>query len=159
MQPAYSRLQVFLHWTVTGLVALDVLLHAPVSEVFRRGRESGDYAATPLVALHLVIGIVVLALVLLRLTLRGRAGQGPLGRLGDWQHWLLYVLLVLGPLAGSLAWGLGSGVLARLHWWCYLLLIWLVCLHVLTVLIASLVLRQNILARMLPGPVKPKNGR
>ena len=103
----YGRLARWLHW----LTALGVLVMVPLGAVARRLPHDTSEALTlkaNLFTLHKTLGLVLLALTLLRLlTALGQPRPAPLATTPRWQafaasttHWMLYASLVLVPLSG-----------------------------------------------------------
>ncbi|MBI4290853.1 MAG: cytochrome b [Betaproteobacteria bacterium] len=171
---SYGIIAQSLHWLVAALVLVQLGL--------------GLYAASLPVSLarlqwlshHKSLGLAILALVLLRLAWRSLNPPPSLpGSMPRWQrsaatalHWMLYLLLLLVPLAGwmhasaaglSVNWfGLFqvpdliskqpelSDLLKTLHKGCVALLAMLLLGHVGAALRHALVLRDGIAHRMLP---------
>lgn len=171
---SYGIIAQAFHWLIAALVFVQLAL--------------GVYAADLPVSLarlqwlsrHKSLGLTILALVLLRLAWRW---MNPPPALPDsiprWQrraavanHWLLYLLLVLAPLAGwlrsstaglSVRWfGLFqvpdlmsknvelSELFMQLHRGCVVLLALLLAVHIGAALRHLLVLRDGVMHRMLP---------
>ncbi len=177
----YGIIAQLLHWLVAFLVFLQLGL--------------GLYAASLPVSLarlqwlsrHKSLGLLILALVLIRLAWRllNRAPVLP-DSMPQWQrnaaattHWLLYALLILAPFAGWLhasAAGLSanwfglfqvpdllapqhdlSEILKAVHRGCVALLALLVAGHVAAALRHALVVRDGIMERMLPWKLTETN--
>ena len=56
--------QILLHWLVLGFVALQYLLHEPISESFEKRLEGAEGATSGLVALHIFGGTLILVLMM-----------------------------------------------------------------------------------------------
>ena len=54
MVKKYLPAQILLHWLVLGVVALQYLLHKPISESFEKRLEGVEGATSGLVALHIL---------------------------------------------------------------------------------------------------------
>jgi cytochrome b561 len=68
--PAYSAIQIWLHWGIALLIGSQFVLNGPIGKAWRalsRG-QGADISST--VLLHVYVGIAVLVLVLWRLALR-----------------------------------------------------------------------------------------
>ncbi|HEX8166312.1 MAG TPA: cytochrome b [Beijerinckiaceae bacterium] len=103
MEPrGYAPAQKWLHWTI----ALLIVVQAAVGLTMARLGD-GELKNT-LYELHKSVGLVVLALALVRILVRARKGAPPLEPgIPGWQrlaahlsHYALYVLIVVVPLAG-----------------------------------------------------------
>lgn len=155
----YSSIQIMLHWSVAVLVAFQFFLNDGIADAWRdymrgEGVESEDVAAANV---HVIIGMVILVLALWRIGLRVSHGAPPppedeprfLRIIAEATHGLLYLLIVLTPLSGAVAWffeveaaGAGHGVMR-------VLLFFVVLLHIVGALVQHFVFRSNVLKRML----------
>lgn len=152
----FSRTQIALHWIVFALIALQFLLHEPISEAWDRFEDGLPVVFHPAVAGHVIGGLAVLVLALWRLILRRRRGvpalpaeePAPLRMIAQATHVGLYALMVLMPVSGALAWFGGAEAAAETHEILRLLLLALVALHVAGALYQQLVLKTGIMARM-----------
>lgn len=106
MQTArYSRLSFALHWGMLVLVAL-AYAFIELRVLFERGTPERAFMR----AAHASVGLLVLALVVVRIVARLRGGRPPVRPpLAGWQrvaagvsHTLLYALMIVMPLAGWL---------------------------------------------------------
>lgn len=171
---AYGAVARFLHWAVAGGIALQFVWAWRIDQAESRRLQ---YA---LIVEHKSIGMLVLALVLLRIGWRlfNRPPPLPPG-MSRWQrtaslvaHWGLYALILLMPLSGwawSSAAGFGAeffglveipdwvGVdealaerLEAVHEWLARAILALVSVHVLAALYHQFVRRDGLLWRMLP---------
>ena len=176
MAPAsrYTAASRWLHWLTAGLVAviiprgLWIKYFEPATEAFK----------LRLYNMHESLGVIVFAIVLLRLVNRWLnpppplpAGTPPAIRVAARvNHWGLYALLVLMPITGFLAtnaWGfplsvfgvlplpapLGKNeeiakVLSLLHWCGAITIILLIVAHLCGVIYHTLIRRDGLLQRM-----------
>lgn len=153
---AYSKTQVWLHWSIALLVVLQFLLHEPISHAWPTVAAGESVAFHPLIALHVVGGAVLLLLVLWRLGLRIFRGAPPalekepphLRFASRVAHSAFYFVLVAMPLSGLVAWFGGFGPAAVAHDFFRVALIVLIVLHVLAVLVHQFVLRTDLFVRM-----------
>lgn len=112
----YSAVAVVLHW----LVAIAIIYNLWVGLGFDDLEASHSPLLRPAIDLHKSIGITVIGLVVLRVLWKvGHPGPAPMAALKPWErklsvgtHHLLYLLMVLVPLAGWLhdsAWKAAAG--------------------------------------------------
>jgi len=150
----YSRLQRRLHWVVVFLVVAETFLRSGIERAFDLGLETGVFEMTSVVLAHFLIGTLVLALVLLRLiALHERGLPSTTGAISTLAHSLLYGLLIVVPMTGVLAWGIGSATLGWLHWLFNVLLYALAIAHVVALVFQHFVLKNKVLNRMfIDGP-------
>jgi cytochrome b561 len=153
----YSRAQIALHWIVAVLVALQCLLHEPISRAWEASQAGEVVTFQPLIVLHVGSGLVILLLVLWRLGLLAWRGVPPppdreprfYKLAAKLVHAALYLLLVAMPLTGLLAWFGGVAPAAAAHEVLQMVLLALIVVHVLAVLVHLFVLRMPVLRRML----------
>lgn len=148
----YSTLQILLHWAV----ALGVVFNYIVSEGMGRALDQqiqGQPVTVSIASLHVWIGVAVLVLALLRIALRlalgGPAAQpGLLGKVSSAAHGLLYLLILLVPALGAVAWFGGIDAVAEPHAVLANLLVILAGLHALAGIYHGVVLKDGVLGRM-----------
>ena len=171
----YTGTAKLLHWLILALLIVQFIV-AWTMPALRR-----DTPVTTLISLHFTIGIVILAVALLRLVWRVTHGEPrPLDGMPPWQtaaarvvHWLLYGLLLVVPILGwiNASWRgmaivmfgleLPKLLATRAPGWAWtgdmhILLaeygmLTLVGLHVLAALYHYFICRDGVLQRMLPG--------
>ena len=152
----YSRIQIALHWAIAALVVLQLFVNEGVQQAFN-DRLDGQLDASGGALLHIVVGITVLVLALLRLAIRLVRGAPPAHKgnpaiinwLGHATHFLLYGFIILMPLTGAIAWFFGMEFSAKLHEIGRLVLIPAIALHVMGALVEHFVFRNDSLRRML----------
>lgn len=153
----YTRTQIRLHWIVGLLIVPQFVFHDAISEAWdaaRRGIETSGI--DPLVPAHVFGGLAVFALVIWRLVLRARLGAPPppeaehpaLKLAAKATHAALYLLLLLLPVSGAVAWFGGVEGAADGHEVMKTALLALVVLHVLGALFHQVVLKTDVLTRM-----------
>jgi len=153
---SYTRTQIALHWTIAALVIFQILFHDGIKHVWRQ-RMDGAVADTATPDLHVVVGLAIFALVVWRLWLRFARGVPPLPEdehpalkaLATAVHWLFYLLLIVMPLSGAVAWFAGLSQPAIAHSLFEKALIALVLLHVVAAFTQHLWFRSDVLRRML----------
>lgn len=182
--PAYSSTARFLHWLTVAFVAAII----PVGFVMTyRGKVLNvwDGTTNALYSSHKLAGVILLAIVLVRLgnrLMRGAPADEP--SLEAWQrfgshvvHWLLYLLLVAMPLIGWIGismfpaldvFGLfklpalaapspdGAKLAFYVHGTCAYILLGLIGVHIAAALFHHFIRRDGVLARMLPGLLRSK---
>lgn len=157
----YSARQIALHWVVAVLIAVQFLFEDGISGAFRQiMREGTDPGFSATVLLHVAAGGLVLLLVLLRLVLRLRRGAPPAPAhesavqklVAGLVHWGLYLLMVLIPVSGMVAWFGGVGDAGEAHEVLTKVLLAAVAVHVLGALVGQFVQKTGVMARMVrPG--------
>ena len=153
---SYARTQIILHWTIAALVIFQILVHDGIKHTWRE-RMDGVVLNEPTPQLHAFVGLTIFALVIWRLWLRFARGVPPLPEddhpalkaLATAVHWLLYALLILMPLSGTVAWFAGLPQPAIAHSLFEKLLIALILLHVAGALVQHFWFRSDVLRRML----------
>lgn len=156
---AYSRLQIRLHWLVFGLLALQYILHEPITEAFDRLEEGLIPDFNPLVAAHVFGGFLLFVLTLARLYVRKERGappppqaDPPLQRMAaQVTHLGLYALLVAMPISGAVAWFRANEAAADVHSVMRIVLLALIALHVAGALYHQFVLKDGLMQRMRKG--------
>jgi cytochrome b561 len=148
-------MQIALHWLAVALVAQQYLFHDAISASWERINQGLTAAFDPLVLAHVAGGALIMAFAIWRLTLRARRGVPPAiessrsqAILAKLTHGGLYVLMVLMPISGSVAWFGGVGAAAQAHNVLKIILLALIVLHVIGALYHQFVLRDGTLARM-----------
>ena len=155
----YSPAQMALHWIVVVLVAFQFLAHDGIEDAWRAFVRSEPLpAGNPVLAyMHIVAGIAVLLLALIRIYLRfTRGAPAPpadeprfLQLVAEAVHWSIYGLLLLLPLSGGVAWFLGVEPAGDAHELLQKLLLAAIALHVAGALFQHFILRSQVLMRML----------
>lgn len=157
MVKGFSLVQIALHWGVAVLILFNLLMGDDMSSLWRQIQQTGPMPTTTAAWLHIIVGIVVLALVGWRLALRltrgvpsAPAGESRLLTLaGEAGHILLYVLMVAMPVTGLLAFYGGFDSLADLHGELLKVILWLVIVvHVAAAFYHHFILKDGLLNRM-----------
>jgi len=152
----YSRLQIRLHWIVFGLIALQYIFAESMEKAWGIVVKGGTVEFSPLIAAHVFGGMAIMLLVLLRLVVRLKRGapadaegtSAAQGKVMHAMHWTLYLLMILMPLSGSLAWFGGIEQAAVNHNILKVALMVVVGLHVAAALFHQFVVKDNIIDRM-----------
>lgn len=151
-------MQVALHWIVVILVAFQFLAHDAIEQSWRawiRNHTSSADTAV-LTYMHIGAGLLVLILALTRIYLRITRGAPPPPadepRLLQWSgeavHGLIYLLLILLPVTGAVAWFLGIELAGAAHEVLQNVLLAAIALHVAGALFQHFVRRSQVLMRM-----------
>ena len=152
----YSRLQITLHWGVAALLGLQLLINADLRIAFRArlAGEGGLWPEALLAGLHLVVGTLILALMLLRFFVRLQAPEHapPPGSVPPWLHLIaqiahltLYAVVIGMALAGLAAWLFASPLAGTLHEAGRFFLVLLILAHVAGALVEHHMLSNPVL--------------
>lgn len=107
---SYTAIQITLHWLIALLVILAWFTSEGMGQNLRAKIEGTFTAGAPL---HVIFGVSVLVLMIIRLVVRWMSGApGPiagtteiLAKARHWGHLALYLLLILVPVGGMATWG------------------------------------------------------
>lgn len=157
----YSRTQIALHWAVAALVAGQYIFKDSISGAWDAILAGRAVAFDPLIFAHVAGGGLILTFVVWRLVLRVKRGvpappenePTALKTLSHVAHWAFYAVLAAMAVTGSLAWFGGVTDAAQAHNVLKVVLLALVALHVLAVPFHKIVLKNNVMARM----IRPAN--
>jgi cytochrome b561 len=152
----YSRAQIALHWIVFALIAAQFLLHEPIARAWAAVSAGEAAPFSPLVPLHVVTGLAILALVVWRLRLRATHGApAPAADKSPAQRRAaaavrvaLYALMIAMPVSGAAAWFGGVEAAAVGHGVMKVALLALVALHVAATLVEQFVRKTDPMRRM-----------
>jgi len=153
----YSALQIVLRWTIAALIVFQLLVNEGMQDAFDDRLDCESIRDMDAAMLHVVAGLTVLALAMIRLVIRLVRGvpRPPAGNpailtwIGSVTHLLLYGFIFLMPITGAVAWFGGIELSAELHERGRLVLIPLIGLHALDGLAEHFVFRNDTLVRML----------
>ncbi|WP_165905266.1 cytochrome b [Rhodovulum euryhalinum] len=152
-------MQIRLHWAVVGLVAVQFLFHDGMVHAFRELIDTQVQNFSAGVIVHIAAGLVILVLTFWRIGLKMLHG----GPVPDASHspaqvmvarvtyGLFYLLLVLLPVSGMVAWSQGSGLAGNVHGALRVVLFLLIVVHVAAALMGQFVRKDGTMTRM----VKP----
>lgn len=153
----YSRTRIGLHWLVLLLVIGQFVLHDGMVASYRAKVDTGVSNFTTLTVLHIAGGMLILIFAMCRLMLRQSRGAPPppqsksavqamVARAG---HVGLYLLLILMPVTGVVAWAGPAGPAAGLHSRLRRVVFGLAVLHFPGALVGQFVQRTSVIGRMM----------
>lgn len=161
MPHGYTRTQIILHWAIFLLIAAQFVFHDAMSEAWRSLMRTGGYEANALVAQHVFTGLAVLALVIWRLAIKLRRGAPPLPEnepavlklAAHVTHVTLYLLMILVPVSGAVAWFGGIENAAEGHELLKTVLLIVVLIHFLGAVAQRVIFKSDVMTRMVrPNP-------
>ena len=154
-QIGYSAWQKGLHWTIVVLVGLQYLVFDAIGHAYHQALRGSGTTYTTAVVGHIVVGILILALMIWRLTLRvGRpvpplVAEPPLMRRASAAvHLAFYALLLLLPPTGLAAWFLGWGTVGEVHDIGQTVLMYLIFAHIAAALVHQFWWKDGLIGRM-----------
>lgn len=161
MPNGYTRTQIALHWVIFLLIAAQFIFNEAISEAWRSVLRTGEYEQGPLVAQHVITGLLILALVIWRLVIKLRRGAPPLPDdepaimklAARGTHILLYILMVLVPVSGAVAWFAGVENAAEGHEVMKSILLVIILIHILGAIVQRVIFKSDVMTRMMrPNP-------
>jgi len=156
----YSATQIGLHWIVAVLVAGQYIFKDSIASTWEAYTQGQGTIFSPLVFAHVAGGLLILAFVLWRLVLRLTRGvpsapenePAPLKTLSHIAHWGFYAVLVAMSVTGGMMWFGDIAAAAQAHNVLKIVLLAMIALHVLAVPFHKIVLKNNVMQRMIrPG--------
>lgn len=148
----YSGLQIALHWVVAILILVAWLSAEGAEEAMEAVEDGGAVGFVPHVALGLAILALVVVRILVRLSRGAPAAPGEPGSLAvkaaDWDHRLIYLLMIAVPLGGASVFFLGLDV-GDVHGLAANVLMLVVLGHALMALYHQYILKDGLLRRMM----------
>lgn len=156
VKSGYSRLQIGLHWAIALLIGVQLFNHEGMEGAWRNLQKGQPFDADA-AQIHVLVGLVVLLLVVIRVVVRLRRGSAELpaggkpflDKLAMATHLLLYGLMLLVPLMGIAAWFLGISTAAGVHGALFAALMGLIILHTVAALYHQYVLKDGLIRRMI----------
>jgi cytochrome b561 len=153
----YSVTQIGLHWIVAVLVAGQYIFKDNVSKAWEAYTQGQETALSSLVFAHVAGGLLILAFVLWRLVLRLTRGvplapenePSPLKTLSNVAHWGFYAVLAAMSVTGGMMWFGDIAAAAQAHNVLKIVLLAMIAVHVLAVPFHRIVLKNNVMRRMI----------
>ncbi|MGC9449385.1 cytochrome b562 [Cereibacter johrii] len=152
-EPGYTRLQITLHWAIAGLVLFNYIFGETMEQAYDAVRQNVEPAGVGHY-LHLVVGLAVLVLTLVRIGARfvvgvPDKGTTPGDKAAAGLQGLLYLLTLLVPALGMTAWGGGQAWAAGPHVLAANAIMLLAFVHAVSALFHQYVLKDRLLLRMM----------
>ena len=152
----FSRLQIWLHWTIALLIVIQLIFHEGMENAYKAvldGKEFSNFDA----GIHVVPGLLVLVLTLVRFVVRLRHGvpapvdnaNPTLNILAEFVHRFFYVMLLAVPLSGMATWGGGIREAAFWHWVFLVVLLATIAIHVAGALFHHFIKKDGLITRMM----------
>ncbi|MCP5036062.1 MAG: hypothetical protein GY945_00505 [Rhodobacteraceae bacterium] len=153
----YSRLQISLHWLIVVLLLLQFVLNDPISEAWHKLSRGQEFTPNILVTQHVFSGILIGLLAILRIFIRLTRGapdfpegENAVQKLAaQIAHWALYLLMLLVPLSGVVAWFGQVRPAADGHEFLQGAMLAFIIVHVVAALFHQYVLKNNLIDRMI----------
>lgn len=153
----YSATQIGLHWIVALMVAGQYIFKDNIASTWDAYTQGQEAAFSPLVFAHVAGGVLILAFVVWRLVLRLTRGvppapenePAPLRTLSHVAHWGFYALLASMSVTGGLMWFADVTAAAQVHNVLKGTLLALIVLHVVAIPFHKIVLKNNVMQRMI----------
>lgn len=173
----YAPTARLLHWSIAALV----LITAPIGFIMadRGARNIWDATTNTLYSSHKLIGLIILALMIVRIVYRLTQGAPepeptltPVEKgVSEGVHWVMYVLLLAVPIGGYLGiayypaldvFGVKvpgvvtpnedmAKIIFNLHSYAAIALLGLIAMHIGAALMHAFVKKDGVLSRMIPG--------
>ncbi|TYC55703.1 cytochrome b [Rhodobacterales bacterium] len=159
---AYSPFHILLHWVIAALILFQLIFGESIKD-FGRALRDGGTAGTMTAIMgnaHIWVGVSILVLTLLRLVVRGLHGvpaPAPSSRVQELAaravHVLLYLLMIVVPITGLLAWFGGLHTAGEIHELGKPAFIILIGLHIAGALYHQFALKDHLIRRMMTSRV------
>ena len=156
MVSGYSKTQIRLHWAIFIMIILQYVLHEPIAAAWDMRLQGQEPESNPLILQHVIGGSLIFILVVWRILLRARRGAPALPAeepmilkgIAHLTHFVLYALMLLLPISGSMAFFGGLEAAGSAHEVMRAVMILFVLLHIIGALFQQFVLKTNIMDRM-----------
>lgn len=154
----YSKALSFLHWLTAFMFLASYLISDGMPRFFDQHLDGIDLSGQWVVNFHVYAGIAFLAVVLTRLIVKLlthkptplKSGNATLNKLAVGTHHLLYLLMIVVPVAGVIAWYEKVAIFADIHVVLMNGMLALIGLHVAAALYHQLVLKDGVICRISP---------
>ena len=150
----FSKLQIVLHWLMFLLFLASFVSHDAVKASYRAFVREGVTDISVGTRVHVIVGIVLLALAVIRIVMRftrpapAEMGSGAQALLAKAVKLGLYVVMITIPLSGIAVWFGGIREAGDMHEVMFTLGLGLLGLHILGALVHQFVFKDNLMARM-----------
>lgn len=152
----YTKPQIALHWLMALLIGYQLIFDGGIAQTFGQAMRADTAPQFDSGArIHLIVGLSILVLVLPRLIARLRSPAAPeepglMGLAARIVHGPIYLMMVVMPVAGLIAWFGRSETAADLHSVGGNLLIALVLVHIGAALYHQFIRKDGLIGRMMP---------
>lgn len=154
----YSKRQMALHWGVAILFLAQFVFHDAIGAAFRAAMRGNEVAFNPLVAGHVFGGGLILLLTIYRLYNRKTDGVPPYPQqeakttklASEIVHYGTYLLAVLLPISGAIAWFGLNRTAAEAHEIGKAVFLGLFALHMAGIAYHRVKNKTNVMKRMTP---------
>jgi cytochrome b561 len=151
----YSWIQIGLHWVIAILIGMQFINHEGMEKAWRALQKGQPFDGSA-AQVHVLIGLTILLLVVVRIVVRLTRGAPELPADGNpfldkvamATHLLLYGLMLAVPLMGIAAWFLGIGIAAGMHGALFAAMLGLIVLHTIAALYHQFILKDGLIRRM-----------
>ena len=154
----YGKIQVIIHWLTLLLLLGSFFSHEAMKAAWRFVGENGAEGFTPDIGVrvHVIIGISILVLTVIRIVLKVTKGSPPpvegqhpvITIAASAVHGLLYLILLAMPLTGMAAWLGGIRDLGEVHKVLFIVILVLLAAHILAALFHQFIIKDNLISRM-----------
>lgn len=152
----YSMLQIGLHWWIAILFAINYIISDGMGRFLHQHLDGQDLSNEFTVTVHTYVGLAFLAFVAIRVLVRIFKGapaviptsNPKLDKLAVAVHHILYLLMVLVPLAGIAAWYGGFEIFGDIHVVIMNIMLGLIGLHAVAALYHRFILKDGVMNRM-----------
>ncbi|MBK5947569.1 hypothetical protein CCR83_14210 [Rhodobacter veldkampii DSM 11550] len=153
----YSGTQIALHWIVAVLIVMQFGFGDAIATAFDAASKGEEIAFNPMILQHVAGGALILLLGIWRLKLiltRGAPAAPEGGKpaakiLAKASTGMLYLFMLAMPISGSVAWFGGVEAAANMHNLGKIFLMLFVLLHIAGAVYHQVVLKDNLIARMM----------
>ena len=150
----FSKPQIILHWLMFLLFFASFFSHDAIKDSYRAFVREGVTDIGVGTRIHVIVGIVILALAVVRIVMRftrpapSEMGSGAQALLAKAVKLGLYVVMITIPLSGIAVWFGGIRDAGEVHEVMFTLGLGLLVLHILGALVHQFVFKDNLMARM-----------
>ncbi len=154
----YTGVQIALHWIVAVLIGFQIVAHDGMEAAWQAAVRGGVVSGldTTMAYTHIAAGVAIWLFAAWRLVLRVRYGVPPLPEneppalklVAHGIHLILYLVLLLMPISGAVAWFGGAEGAAEAHELMKFVLLPAVLIHVAGALFQHYWIKSDVLRRM-----------
>ncbi|MCW4627980.1 MULTISPECIES: cytochrome b [Marinomonas] len=151
---SYNTAQILLHWAIAALIVFNYFVSDGMGRAFRQHLNDSNSGYNLVASLHVYVGLAIIALVVVRIIVRfmskktKTASTNVFDRVSLIVHEILYLLMFLVPVFGTVAWYLGIHIMGDVHEIAMNIMMALVLLHAAAALFHQYVLKDGTLMKM-----------